>query len=486
MARAGTTRRIAGPGLALTAGLTLGFIVAGCGSPPAAEPSGTPEPAVVSIPVIIDSDFGIDDLAAIMILLRDPQVDVQAITIEGTGIAHCKAGRLMARYLLDQLGSSDIPIGCGREEAGPDGHAFPAAWRATADGFFGLDIAPTTESGQLTAVAVIKEAIAHSSSAPTVVALGPWTNLEDAFTADTTLADRLAAVHAMLGSIRAPGNVTIDGHTPADQLEWNAFADPSAVTKVLDTDVPIALVPLDATDDVPIPSGLVQRLADVHGAGADLVHELLVRNPSRMDQGAGEQLWDELAALALTNQDLVDWTDTTVTVDPLGRLVQDDAGQSVRFAEAAHPKAVEDALVEALGRGDPRATSFQLSGTIGVTFDGAKCTASGHSDRDGPHRLDFKSSTGKPAGATLVGATGGHTWQDVVDLIQTVDVQASPPSWLVDGPMAQDTAGDGKAVTATGSLREGFYGPVCYLGTWPDVVLTPGTPFEVGSGAIGS
>jgi inosine-uridine nucleoside N-ribohydrolase len=485
MARTVTSRRIAGRSLALTAVLTLG-LVAGCGSPPAAEPSGTPEPAVVSIPAIIDSDFSIDDLAAIAILLRDPQVDVQAITIEGTGIAHCKAGRLMARYLLDQLGSPDIPIGCGREEAGPDGHPFPKAWRATADGFFGLDINPATESGQLTAVAIIKDAVTHSPSAPTVVALGPWTNLEDAFAADTTLADRLAAVHAMLGTIRAPGNVIIDDHTPADQLEWNAFADPSAVAKVFDTDVPIALVALDATDDVPVPADLPKRLADVHAAGADLVHELLVRNPSRMDRSAGERLWDELAALALTNQDLVDWTDATVTVDPHGRLVQDDAGQSVRFAQAAHPKAVEDALVEALSRGDPRAKSFQLSGTIGVTFEGAHCTASGHSDRDGPHELDFKSSTGKPAGAALVGATGGHTWQDVVDLIQTIDVEASPPSWLVEGPTAQDTAGDGKPVTATGSLGEGFYGPICFSGAFPDLRFVAGRPFEVGSGAIGS
>jgi inosine-uridine nucleoside N-ribohydrolase len=485
MARTVTSRRVVGPGLALTASLVLA--VAGCGTPPATPIPGTPEPATVSIPVIIDADFDMSDLAAMAVLLRDPQVDVQAIAIDGTGLVHCQAGRLMARYLLDQLGSPDIPFGCGRADAGPDAHPFPDEWRATADAAFGLDIVPTAEPATpRNAVTVIKDAVAHSPSAPTIVALGPLTNLEDAFAADPTLADRVAGIHAMLGTIRAPGNVLVDDHTAADQLEWNAFADPSAVAAVFDTDVPIALVPLDATDDVPVPADLPDRLVNVHAAGADFVHELLVRNPSRMDANAGQQLWDELAALALTNQDLVDWADATVTVDPHGRIAEDDAGRSVRYAGSADRATVEDALVEALGRGAPRTAPFELSGTIGVTFDGSDCVATGHSDRDGPHRLDFKASTGKPAGVVMVGTIEPHTWQEVVDLSHTFDAQASPPDWLVLGPMAQDTIGDGKVVTATGSLSEGFYGPICISGAFPNATFVAGTPFEVGAGPIGS
>ena len=54
-------------------------------------------------------------------MLRDPKLDVRAIAIDGTGLVHCQAGRLMARYVLDELGSPEIPFGCGREAAGPDG-----------------------------------------------------------------------------------------------------------------------------------------------------------------------------------------------------------------------------------------------------------------------------------------------------------------------------------------------------------------------------
>ena len=259
------------------------------------------------VPVIIDADFDLSDIAAILILLRDPAVDVRAITIAGTGLVHCQAGRLLTRYLLDELGSPDIPFGCGREDGGADAHPFPDDWRSRADEAYGLNIPPQAEAGlPRDAVDVLAATVESSPSAPTIVALGPLTNLEDAFAADATLADRVAGIHAMLGTIDAPGNVFVNGLDAGDPLEWNAYADPSAVAAVLATDVPISIVPLDATDDVPVPVDLADRLADDHQAGgADLLYESLIRNPGRMRPEDGQQLWDELAALTLSDSDLV-------------------------------------------------------------------------------------------------------------------------------------------------------------------------------------
>ena len=92
----------------------------------------------------------------------------------------------------------------------------------------------------------------------------------------------------MLGHVDAPGNVFVDGLDGDDPLEWNAYADPSAVAAVFATDVPIDLVPLDATDDVPVPADLPKRLAEDHAAaGADLLHELLLRHPDAPRRGPG-------------------------------------------------------------------------------------------------------------------------------------------------------------------------------------------------------
>ena len=466
----------------------LALAAAACSSSTeASPPARTGEPPTERIPVIVDADFDTSDLAALAILLRDPAVDVRAITITGTGLVHCQAGRLMTRYLIDELGAGDIPFGCGRESAGPDAQPLPDPWRAAADDAFGLDIPPQAESGvPREAVDVIRRAVDDSPSAPTIVTLGPLTNLEDAFAADDTLADRLAGVHAMLGTIEAPGNVMVNGMTADDRLEWNAYADPSAVSAVFASDVPVSIVPLDATDDVPVPPDLATRLESDHQAGgADLVYEVLVRYPDRLRPELGQQLWDELAALAVSHPDLVAWEDTTVTVGPDGRLVEDESGKTLRFAASADRAAVEAALLEALRRGEPRATPFSLAGSIEVRFDGTTCEVSGSSDQHGVHELRFQGPPGTPAGAGIVGIRPPHRWEEVAALLATVDVQAAPPDWLVEGPMAVDTSGTGEPVTASGPVDEDLAAVYCVTGTWPDLRFVPGRPFQVAGGAIG-
>ena len=42
--------------------------------------------------IIIDTDMAIDDWLAILYLLRHPNVEVKAITLAGTGEAHCNPG----------------------------------------------------------------------------------------------------------------------------------------------------------------------------------------------------------------------------------------------------------------------------------------------------------------------------------------------------------------------------------------------------------
>jgi len=436
--------------------------------------------------VIIDADFDLSDIAAVAILLRDPAVDVRAITIAGTGLVHCQGGRLLVRYLLDELGSPDIPFGCGRATGGPDAHEFPAAWRTRADTGFGLEIPPQAESGvPRDAVEVITTAVDASPSAPTLVALGPLTNLEDALAADETLADRLAGVHAMLGTIDAPGNVFLDGNDGREPLEWNAYADPSALSAVLASDVPISVVPLDATKDVPVPADLEDRLKTDHQAGgADLEYELLVRNPDRLRAEDGQQLWDELAALALTDPDLVSWEDVTVTAGDDGRLIRDDGGRSIRFASSADRSAVETALLDALRRGEPRATPFTLGGSLAVSFDGTTCSLTGSSDQPGIHDLTYTGRAGQPSGATVIGVQAPHTWAEVTSLVSTFDAQASPPPWISQGPNAVDANGTGTPVTATGALETEIAGPICLTGTFPDVQFVLGPSFPVGGGAI--
>ena len=59
-------------------------------------------------------------------LLRDPGVDVLAVTVAGTGEVRCPAGLRNARRLVAAFGRSDIPVACGRDNPGVHGGFFPA------------------------------------------------------------------------------------------------------------------------------------------------------------------------------------------------------------------------------------------------------------------------------------------------------------------------------------------------------------------------
>ena len=135
---------------------------AGCGSSPGAPgvtPSSSPEQAAASpfeasaaptqpgssqLPepsartLLVDTDVAPDDLVALAFLVSSPNVTIAAITVSGTGEAHCAGGVDVVLRLLERLDSPEIPVGCGRETPLAGTHAFPDAWRQGADAGSGL------------------------------------------------------------------------------------------------------------------------------------------------------------------------------------------------------------------------------------------------------------------------------------------------------------------------------------------------------------
>ena len=314
-----------------------------------------PKPAVTVVPtgvqsIVIDTDLDLSDIAAVATLLGDPGVDVKAMTLtpNGTGPSDCGNLARLGRWVLEGLQREHVPLACGRKLEGTGRLAFPAEWHAAAERLWGLEL-PEPLPG--TPVASAAELLTTTAAAGPVllVALGPWTNLRDALDLDPSLPEGIVAIHAMAGSVEADGNVQVGSVTYADRLEWNAVLDSAAFREVFAADIPLRLVPLDATDDVPVPGDLPERLADASGAGAQLVSELLRRAPERLS-GAGQQLWDELAALAITHTEVVRWEQWTLSVAPDTRLLSDGSGRRVTVAVEGHRAQAIDALVAGLRR----------------------------------------------------------------------------------------------------------------------------------------
>ena len=280
------------PGRRQAAGILLALVLAGCGgsssSAPAtsageASPSGAaavPTGPVPSgpIPLIIDNDMSFDDVMAIAYLTTQPDVEILAVTVTGTGIAHCGPGARNVRNLLNELQAPAVPTACGSEEPVAGGKVFPEEWRTGADGLWGLKVAGVPGTPKGTAVDLLAEAIGGSDRPVTVLATGPLTNLAQALAADPKLADGIARIVIMGGAVDVDGNATVDG-SPAP-AEWNFAADPTAAAAVFASGIPITLVPLDATNDVKITRAFADGLhADASAGPANLVDELLLRSP---------------------------------------------------------------------------------------------------------------------------------------------------------------------------------------------------------------
>lgn len=346
------------------AGTACATSVSPTGVSPTPGPASTPTAAAGgAIPLVIDTDMAPDDITAIASLLRDSRVEVLAITVVGTGEAHCPGGMLVARSVLQMLDAGPIPVTCGRQTPFGDAQPFPDLWRSGADTGNRLRLEqPTSLPDPRAAELLLSDTaqdVAASGRRLTILTLGPLTNVAGALALDPTLPDHIRLV-SMLGAVGVPGNVSPDGSAgAAPTAEWNAHADPTAVKLVLDAGFDLTLVALDATNDVPLTQDLFRALETDHAAGpADLVYELWSRN-TFMTAG-GSYLWDPLASGVVRDPSIV--TTRTATLRVVlgagldgGRLIEDPAGAVVSVATSADRTAFESLLLAALRLGEPRA-----------------------------------------------------------------------------------------------------------------------------------
>ena len=90
-----------------------------------------------STPILIDTDAGSDDFMAVALLLSDPNVTIDAITVVN-GLAHVDAGARNMGRLLDLAGQKNVPVFAGRNTPLQGKAEFPAEWRKISDDLPGV------------------------------------------------------------------------------------------------------------------------------------------------------------------------------------------------------------------------------------------------------------------------------------------------------------------------------------------------------------
>ncbi len=331
----------------------LSLLLAGC-----ANQNLTPDPSLIQIqtpkPVIFDTDMAHEDMFAALFLLSHPNVDVRAITVSGTGEAHCGPGVSNALGLVRLSGHKDIPVACGRERPLAGNHAFPAEWRQAVDNAYGVEIPSGGEASHLNASDLIIDILQTSSEAITIVAVGPLTNIADALQKAPEISANIKEIYVMGGAVEAKGNVGNSGvNIQNEYAEWNIYIDPVAANIVFKSGIPIVLIPLDATDDVPVTRNFYKALdKNRNTSTAKLVYELLTANLDFVDSG-GFQFWDSLTSASFTDQSIVKFEELNLSVveeegPESGRVKQDANGVKINVAVSADSKKFERVFLTVL------------------------------------------------------------------------------------------------------------------------------------------
>ena len=328
------------------------FVVGAC-SPSASASAATASDGVGDrVPLLIDTDVAPDDLVAIAFLLASPGVEIKAITVSGTGEAHCDAGVDVVLRLLERLDAPLIDVACGRETPMAGDRAFPDEWRAAVDGGSGLEL-PTTSRQPFAGDAT--QLLVETSDAVDglrVLTLGPMTNLADALSRHPTLAQRLGTVDAMGGALYVPGNVSFGGPPDNEVAEWNIYVDPTAAQAVIDSGLKVRLVSLDGTNQVPVTPAYAERVRQAAtGPGARMLVDLFEARPYMTD--GTYFLWDPLAAALVAGHPVGSFSAARVDVEEaegpeVGFTRPVEGTPNVEYLSSADRAAAEDILLETL------------------------------------------------------------------------------------------------------------------------------------------
>jgi pyrimidine-specific ribonucleoside hydrolase len=294
--------------------------------------------------------------------------------VSGTGIAHCPVAAENIAATLVRIGSPEIPVACGRTTPLRGNNQALDAWRTAADTLGGVELPDPPDLGDTTASELLAETIAGTDDV-VLVALGPLTNIAEAFEADPELVDHVEMMYLMGGAIDAGGNVLYAN----EAAEFNIWADSLAAEMVFQTDVPITLVPLDATNAVPVTPYLYDAVAAHRDVSAvtGFMADYLDATPLL----GGLYHWDELAAVVATDESVATIEDQQLVVVASGRersgaTILSDHGRKVRVAVDADPVGFEAAFYETLFRTDEIGIpEWQPDATL--SWDGENCVYEG-------------------------------------------------------------------------------------------------------------
>ncbi|GAY07304.1 nucleoside hydrolase [Pseudonocardia sp. N23] len=248
------------------------------------------------VPMIIDTDPGVDDAFAIALALCSPEVDVRAVVATYGNVGRDRTFSNLRR-ILALAGRGDIPAAAGAQRplVHPQGETAPDWHGADGLGLRADDFPAPGPADPRQGVELMADTLLGAAEPVTLVCLGPLTDAALLLASRPDLAPRLGRIVVMGGSMGA-GNTRGAG-------EFNLYADPEAAHRVLtQPDVPVTLVPLDVTMACRVDGPWLDELAGAGPRTTVLVSSAALYRRTFLDRHGSDSvaLHDTLAVLEAT------------------------------------------------------------------------------------------------------------------------------------------------------------------------------------------
>lgn len=316
--------------------------------------AGDNAPVLTKQPFLLDTDMGIDSVMGLLYLIREPGVDLRAVTISH-GTADVDRGAANCLRVLELTGHRTLPVAAGENSPLEGSRAFPDFWKAQANTLGETRLPQATAAlDSLSAADRILAVLRESAEPVTIVTMGPFTNLARALAKDPAAVAKIREVVAMGGALTGPGNIDKPFVGIRNGVaEWNCYLDPQAADLVLRSGVKLRLIPVEATKTLPLTPAFRDR---VRAAKRDQTSELLLGLLNAVNEGIDGgyyYFWDTMAAVAAVHPEVMGNYDTAITIDQsegptLGQTVTDPAGVNVRVCEEFNPEVFEDLFLKTI------------------------------------------------------------------------------------------------------------------------------------------
>jgi purine nucleosidase len=302
---------------------------------------------------MIDCDVGVDDAFALIFAFHSPELEVEAVTAVNGNVPLDQVFENIQKVLslIRPVQKPLIAKGADQPLKGRTIHAHSVHGK---DGLGGAKIERRGREEWWTldschAADLILQMAHRSPHELTLVATGPLTNVALALRKDPEGMRRLKEIVIMGGAIRTKGNVT-------PFAEFNIFSDPLAAKTVLESGLPITLVPLDVTHQVSLTSRMMEeRVIPLNTPFSKFVTEATGYDPRNQRFRDREVIYlhDPLAVGAVIHPDLVKKERLslhveTVEGDDYGQIIESSGNPNVEVCLRVNARAFLELFVSKL------------------------------------------------------------------------------------------------------------------------------------------